>query len=383
MISSVQWEELINTGIELSSYKNVDKLLDRIAEDSIEILQCHGASIYIRKGDHLDFMITRNIMLEQKLGTIQSIFQKYSIPISNESISGYVALTHAPLNISDAYHIAEKEPYKFSNSFDSMNDYRTQSLLTLPMLDNSNDLIGVIQLINKYDDSGIKEFSQEDIFIAKYLCSLAAMAIKNASFNEILKHSHYDTVYRLAVASEFRDLETSFHIKRMSEITALLWKKLGHTDEEVEEVKYAAQMHDIGKLGIPDHILQKPGLLTPEERKIMETHTTMGAKILEGSYSPLLQISKTIALSHHEKWDGSGYPAALKEKKIPLIGRVTAIADVFDALTSKRVYKPAYHVDKVLQMIRQESGKHFDPEIVEVFFHSIHHVLAIFERYKE
>lgn len=383
MILQNQWEELILTGIELSSYKNVGQLLERIADDSIKILSCQGASIYIHEGNHLNFMITKNTVMEKKMGSLNPIFQKYAIPLSNESISGYVALSHEYLNIEDVYEISTEKPYQFQKNFDLLSNYKTISMLTMPMLDNKNDLIGVIQLINKYDEAGIRKFSDEDIFIAKYLCSVAAIAIKNTSFNELLKQSYFDTVYKLATASEFRDLETSFHIKRMSEMAALLWKNLGYSEEAVEEIQYAAQMHDIGKLGIPDNILQKPGILTPEERKIMETHTSIGAKILEGSISPLLKLSRSIAMTHHEKWDGTGYPNRLKGEKIPLAGRVTAIADVFDALVSKRIYKPAYSIEKVFRMIFEQRGHHFDPKVVDLFFDTLPGILEIYEKYKE
>jgi putative two-component system response regulator len=384
MIQKEQWEELIRIGIDLSSYKELDLLLEKIAADSLDVVGCEGASIYIKRGDHLEFMTTKNRILEKKLGNLKKHFQKYAIPISNESISGYVALTRTPLNLPNVYLLDESVPYRFYDNFDRLYQYHTISMLTLPMLDNRGELVGVLQMINSYDSrNAITVFNEQDLFIAQYLCSIAAMSIKNASFSEILKSSYYETVERLALASEFRDLETSNHIKRMSEYSLALWKKCGGNPEEAEDLRYAAQMHDIGKIGIPDRILQKPGPLTPEERKIMEKHTIIGGKILEGSSSGLLRLSKTVALTHHEKWDGTGYPAGLKGEEIPLAGRIVALADVFDALTSKRVYKPAFSSEKVFSMIQEEKGKHFDPKIVQVFLESSREILAIHDRYKE
>jgi HD-GYP domain-containing protein (c-di-GMP phosphodiesterase class II) len=384
MIKAEQWEELIKTGIVLSSYKDLDSLLEKIAIDTIRIVGCEGVSIYIRRQNHLDFMITHNTVLEKKLGDLKSVFRRFSMPISNQSISGYVAMTKEILNIDDVMKI-EGKPFVFNSNLDKTHNYHTVSMLTLPMADNAGELIGVMQLVNSLDDNMVVDrFDTQDIFVAQYLSSIAAMAIKNTSFNEVLKRSYHETVERLATASEFRDLETSHHIKRMCEYSALLWKKLGcKNEEELENVKYASQMHDIGKLGIPDRILQKPGQLTEEERKIMEQHTIIGGKILEGSTSDLLQLSKTVAYSHHEKWNGTGYPFSLKKEEIPLIGRVVALADVFDALTSKRVYKPAFSVESVFKIIYEEKGKHFDPSIVDVFFSARGEILNIYNLYKE
>lgn len=384
MIKTEQWEELILLGVNLSSFQQLDTLLYTVAQESIKVIGCEGATIYIKKNSHLEFMVAQNKVLEKKIPDLKHNFQKHAVPFSNESIAGYVALTKTPLNIPDVNLLDPTTPYRFYDSFDKLYQYKTISTLTLPMLDNQKELIGILQLINRHDAQGkIINFTQEDVFMAQYLASIAAMSIKNTMLNEVLKSSYYETVERLALASEFRDLETSNHIKRMSEYSYILWKKCGGDLNEAEDLRYAAQMHDIGKVGIPDRILQKPGPLTPEERKIMEKHTTIGGKILEGSSSNLLQLSRIVALTHHEKWDGSGYPLGLKKEEIPLAGRIVALADVFDALTSKRVYKPAFATDKVFAIIKEEKGKHFDPLIVEAFLDSSKEILEIHDRYKE
>lgn len=383
MLTQAQWEELIQTGIALSSYKELDALLKRIAQDSIKIVGCEGASIYIKNGEQLDFMVTRNTVLEERLGNLDLIFKAFTVPITNESIAGYVAGSGELLNLADVYALSDKKPYKFYDTFDKKHAYQTKSMLTLPMKDNNNELVGILQLLNSRDEKGaLADFSGKDIFIARYLASIAGMAIKNTSVNEVLKKSYYETVERLALASEFRDLETSYHIKRISEYAVVLWKKVGK-GEDIDNVRYASQMHDIGKIGIPDRILQKPGPLTEEERQIMNQHALIGAKILEGSSSPLLRLSRIVALTHHEKWDGSGYPYGLKGEEIPLIGRIVAMVDVFDALTSKRVYKPAFSIDSVLKTLDKEKGIHFDPKLVDVFFQSMPDILNIYNRYKE
>jgi putative two-component system response regulator len=182
-----------------------------------------------------------------------------------------------------------------------------------------------------------------------------------------LNQSRLEIVQRLGRASEYRDNETGRHILRMSHSAALLAKQLGWSDDRCNLMLYSSPMHDLGKIGISDTILMKPGRLTDEERTIMETHTLIGADILSGSNNELLETARIIALTHHEKWDGSGYPCKLAGKKIPLEGRIAAIVDVFDALTSVRPYKRAWSEDEAVDEIRKQSGIHFDPELVEHF----------------
>jgi putative two-component system response regulator len=179
--------------------------------------------------------------------------------------------------------------------------------------------------------------------------------------------SRLEIVQRLGRASEYRDNETGRHILRMSHCAALLAKQIGWSKERCDLMLYASPMHDLGKIGISDTILLKPARLTEEERTIMETHTLIGADILSGSSNELLETARVIALTHHEKWDGSGYPARLAGEEIPIEGRIAAIVDVFDALTSKRPYKKAWPIEEALADMREQSGRHFDPELVEHF----------------
>jgi putative two-component system response regulator len=158
---------------------------------------------------------------------------------------------------------------------------------------------------------------------------------------------------------------------------------MGLNEETVETILYAGPMHDVGKIGIPDHVLQKPGALKPDEWEIIKQHTVIGAGILEGSDAEHIELAKTIALTHHEKWDGSGYPQGLKGSRIPLAGRIVAIADVFDALTSRRPYKKPFSVEKSLSIIREGRGSHFDPEVVDAFFAVKDEILAIKGEYKD
>lgn len=198
-----------------------------------------------------------------------------------------------------------------------------------------------------------------------------------------LFQTQLEIIKRLGLAAEYRDNETGLHIVRMSQISALLAKAAGLDDVEAEMVLNASPMHDIGKIGIPDHILLKPGKLNSEEWVTMQTHTTIGARILSGHHSSLLEMACEIALTHHEKWDGSGYPKGLKGNDIPLTGRIVALADVFDALTSERPYKHAWTARDAVTLIKEDSGKHFDPRLVEQFLSLLPEIVAIKEKYAE
>lgn len=195
--------------------------------------------------------------------------------------------------------------------------------------------------------------------------------------------SQTETIMRLSMAVETRDQETGNHIERMGRYCQLLAQKTGWSEERCELLRIAAPLHDVGKIAIPDAILLKPGALTPEERLEMEKHAEIGHEILAGSDSPLLDLAARIALSHHEQWDGSGYPNGLKGTEIPVEGRMAAIADVFDALTSDRVYRPAMTVERALAIMSEGRASHFDPELLDVFFDSIVEVLMIRDGHNE
>jgi putative two-component system response regulator len=198
-----------------------------------------------------------------------------------------------------------------------------------------------------------------------------------------LRGSREETVQRLSIAAEFRDDETAQHIQRMSRYCSLLARKAGEDTERCELIRVASLMHDVGKIGIPDQILLKPAPLTPEERTIMEQHSEIGYRILAGSQSELLRLAAEIAWTHHERVDGSGYPLGIKGNEIPLDGRIAAIADVFDALTSDRVYKKAFPLGRAIEIMREGRGSHFDPKLLDMFLDSMDEVLLIREQYAD
>lgn len=198
-----------------------------------------------------------------------------------------------------------------------------------------------------------------------------------------LTQSRLEIIQRLGRAAEYKDNETGLHVVRMSHYSRVLALAYGISEAQADDLLNAAPMHDIGKIGIPDHILLKPGKLTLEEFTIMQKHPLIGAEILGDSDSVLLQLARSVALYHHEKWDGSGYPHQLKGEDIPIEARIVALADVFDALTSKRPYKDPWTVEAALDHIREQAGRHFDPALVALLEQQLPNILAIKERWAE
>jgi putative two-component system response regulator len=200
---------------------------------------------------------------------------------------------------------------------------------------------------------------------------------------EGIRAASLETIVRLSRAAEYRDEDTGAHILRMSHYAAAVARRMGLPERDVETILHAAPMHDIGKIGIPDHILMKPAKLDAEEWEVMKSHAAIGARILAGSNADVIRLGETIAGTHHEKWNGEGYPMGLKGEGIPTSGRIAAIADVFDALTSKRPYKEPFSLDRSFSIIKEGRGAHFDPAVVDAFFEVEDEILQIKARYQD
>ena len=198
-----------------------------------------------------------------------------------------------------------------------------------------------------------------------------------------LRLSREETIQRLAIAAEFRDSATAQHIQRMSHYCELLARKSGLSPDRCELIRTASPMHDIGKIGTPDHVLLKPGKFTQDEFNVISRHAEIGYRILSGSEAELLKVAAVIAYTHHERFDGRGYPRRLKGSAIPIEGRIAAIADAFDALTTRRVYKPAFDLSHAVDLMSKHRGEHFDPELLDVFLGSMDEIVAIYERYTD
>jgi len=227
---------------------------------------------------------------------------------------------------------------------------------------------------------------QLDIQGAKEIESIliyAADITEVMDLNDEIEKTQKEIIYTMGEIGETRSKETGNHVKRVAEYSELLALLYGLSSEESKKLKMASPMHDIGKVAIPDAILNKPGKHTTEEFTIMKTHSQLGFEMLKKSDRPIIKAAAIVAEQHHEKWDGSGYPNGLEEEEIHIYGRITAIADVFDALGSKRIYKDAWKLDKILELFKDERAKHFDPKLVDIFFDNLDKFLEIRDKYKD
>ena len=340
---------LVNFGSVVSKETNLTRLLELIAEQVATILGCERCSVFIMDKQ------TNELWSKIALG-IQH--PEIRVPFG-KGIAGHVATSGLTINITDAY-----QDSRFDRDPDRLTGYRTRSVLAVPLKNVSGHIIGVFEAINKNGTP----FNVDDEGILQLISSLAASGIENAQLYESLSKSQLETIYRLAVTAEYRDQQdTAIHLRHISEYSALIAQGMGLPEREVENIRYASPLHDIGKVGIADAILLKPGKLTAEEFEEMKKHTVYGAKILSNAESSLLQIACKVAASHHEKFDGTGYPARLKAEQIPVYARIVSVADVFDALCAQRVYKPKWDPQKAREYINGETGKAFDPVVVEAF----------------
>lgn len=297
------------------------------------------------------------------------------IPIDS-GIVGEVVRTGEAIFIPDAY-----KDSRFNQTVDQKTGYRTKSIVTIPFKNNDNEIIGAYQAINKMTEARI--FTERDIEFLTLAATYCGKSIEAALLYNEIEETQKEILFIMGEIGESRSEETGNHVKRVAQYSYLLAKGIGLSEAEAELLKIASPMHDIGKVGIPDAILQKPGKLTKEEFEFMKTHTTIGYSLLKNSRRRIIQTAATIAHEHHEKWDGTGYPRCLKGEEIHLFSRITAIADVFDALSSERAYKKAWELERIVKLFNEERGKQFDPKLVDVFHKKLPEIIKIKEEFAD
>ncbi|NEW08760.1 HD domain-containing protein [Paenibacillus sp. SYP-B3998] len=294
---------------------------------------------------------------------------------------GYAVTHDKAVFIDDAYTNEEYQPYLLNGALltDQQTGYRTKALMVIPFRNNQGEIIGAYQAINKM--TATEQFSAKDMEYLTLAASYAGKSLESALLTNEIEETQKEIIFTIGEIGECRSKETGNHVKRVAEYSYVLALGLGLSHEEAALLKMASPMHDIGKMAIPDAILMKPGKLTEEEFNRIQNHTVIGYHLLKASKRPILQSAATVAYEHHEKWNGTGYPRGLRGEEIHIFGRITAIADVFDALGSERVYKKAWELDRILELFKAERGEHFDPAVVDVFFHKLPDILQIRDTY--
>ena len=372
---------------ELNQIQDLDILLEKVLQQARLVTNADAGSIYIKNGEQLKISFSQNDNLQDALPSGRKlIYNIFSIPVSTRTISGYVASTGKPLNIPDVYTIPESAPYSFDSKYDRLSGYKTHSNLTVPLKMNTGELVGVLQVINALDNNGTTIPFSEDCIL-------------------MIEH------YRMIAMAALRDpKETGTHVNRVAGYAVELYecyakhKRIPQEDisRNIDNLRMAAMLHDVGKVAISDTILKKPGRFTPEEFEIMKSHSWQGSRLFQNRESVLDRISAEVALDHHENWDGSGYPGYIdadrigdseagaqtfgpgkKGEEISLYGRIVALADVYDALGNKRVYKEAWEEAEVLVEIRDMAGIKFDPDLVDVFFEVLDNIKMVTSKYEE
>ncbi|MBF0233137.1 MAG: HD domain-containing protein [Desulfamplus sp.] len=370
--------QLLKINDELNHIKDIDSLLDTILYKTRRLTNADAGSIFLLDNQELNFSYVQNDTLrKQDPLNNKQIYSSFSIPVNEKSIAGYVALKGQSLNIDDVHNLDDTVPYSFNSSFDEIAGYITNSMMTIPLISTRSQVIGVMQIINAKDDSGMHvPFKTSDENYLNFFAGSATSAIEKAKMTR-------EMILRMIKMAELRDpKETGAHVNRVGSYSIEIFQKWA----EIKGLKYkeiknykdilriAAMLHDVGKVAISDIILKKPARLNDGEFKIMKTHAYQGAKLFHGNVSDLDALSFDIAYTHHERWDGRGYPRRLRGENIPLAGRIVALADVYDALISARVYKPAWEETEVVSLLEKEAGHHFDPDLVEIFL-SIYDVI--------
>jgi len=354
-------EVLLKTAPKITREKNLNNLiqiLSNLAKDIIEVDRC---SLFL---------------IDEQKKELYTIFahglKEIRIPITS-GIAGYIAKTGKPYVTENAY----KSKF-FNPEVDRLSGYRTRNILALPIFDSKGKVIGVYQAINKSD-----KFSNTDIKLMKLIAEFAGAAIETKMLYEKIKELHKKAFIKLSKAAEYKDPESPNHFLRVGLISSLIAEKLGIDEEKCELLMLASTMHDIGKIGIPDRILQKSGRLEPDEWEIMKKHPVIGYELLYDEESELLQMAALIALEHHERWDGKGYPFGKKEKEISLWARIVSVVDYFDTLTTDKGDRESWSIDEAVNYMEAMKEKAFDPEVVNVFLENIDKIIEIKEKYKD
>jgi HD-GYP domain-containing protein (c-di-GMP phosphodiesterase class II) len=396
--------ELLDAIRRITEVNDINILLERVLREARLFAGADAGTLYLRVGDQLYFSYIENDTLFPEGSTSNAkdkyVYSNNSVEIDRESLAGYVASTGEPLMIDDVYDIQSSVSYSFNPYYDKVTNYKTTSILVVPLVLAGNKTVGVLQLINKKDATGkVASFTADDRIFITYFAQHAASAIKRADLSRQM-------IMRMVEMAEIRDPHESMqHARRVGDYSLELYDRWAQAhgvplNERIfkkDIFRTAAILHDVGKVALADRLLHKKDEFSKEDKIEMYRHTIYGARLFRNKESMWDRIAYEVVLNHHERWNGSGYPGHVKDlykgtitlgkgkqgKEIPLSARIVAVADVFDALISRRSYKEAWNVETALTYIRKQSGKLFDPELVQHFL-AIQDVLqAIIDKHSE
>lgn len=361
--SEAMLQVIFDYAAKIGQERRIDKLLMLMANMGRDLICADRCSVWL-----VDY---QNQMLWTKVAHGVS---EIRIPLDH-GVVGYSVQSGERIFIDDA----QKDP-RFDSSVDLKTGYVTKQIIVMPIRDNNGLVIGAFQALNKLTQAA--HFSSADFEKLELVAAYSGKAIETAMLNEEIEETQREIVFLMGEVGESRSKETGNHVKRVAEYSKLLAKFL-HLGEDVDLIGTASPMHDIGKVAIPDSILKKPGKLTPEEFEEMKTHTTIGYGIMCNSGRKIIQSAAIIANEHHEKWNGNGYPRGLAGDDIHIYGRITAVADVFDALGSDRCYKKAWDLDKIISLFIEERGQQFCPTVMDAFIEHLDDFVNIKNTYTD
>ena len=348
----------------IARQKDIEQLLLLLADMGRDIICADRCTVWL---------------LDRKEGILWSKvahgLDRISLP-QDHGIVGYVVRTGEALIINDPYNDS-----RFDKDVDKKTGYRTRNILSLPIQDSQGENFGVFQAVNKLAGSG--SFTRQDMEYLLLAASYTGKELEAALLQEEIEQTQKEIIFTLAETGEMRSKETGNHVKRVAEYSKILADAMGFDPAEAELLKNASPLHDIGKIAIPDSILLKPDKLNDEERNVMETHASLGYEMLKHSDRNILKAAAIVAEQHHEKWNGKGYPKKLAGTDIHIYGRITAVADVFDALACDRVYKKAWEMDRITNLFMEEKGGHFDPDLIDAFMTNLDAFLQIRDTFSD
>ncbi|MFW5735156.1 MAG: HD domain-containing phosphohydrolase [Oceanidesulfovibrio sp.] len=395
---------IMETIEELNLYEDVDTVLDALLLHARRLAGADAGSIYLVEEGALRFSYVHNdTLFGSDIRTDKgkaAVYRDDRVAMDESSIVGYVAATGQTLVIDDAYALPPDSPFAFNIAFDHKSGYRTKSILTIPLKSFGGDLLGVMQIINARDDDGrVTPFGRESMTYIPLFANKCTVILERSMMTR-------ERILRLMKLAELRDpKETGAHVQRVGAYAAEIYRAWAERRKVPSQerkrygdlIRVAAMLHDVGKVGIADAILKKPGRLDDDEFEAMKMHPIFGAQVFQGASPALDRMCFDIALHHHERYDGAGYPGRIPDvmraaaprgeplagEDIPLAARIGALADVYDALCSKRVYKDAWPEERVLGILEEQKGAQFDPELVDCFLSIQEVVQAIRMKYQD